>query len=110
MPDPKTENKKPGQKAPETFEDGLARLEAIVGDLESRSLSLDAAVTAFEEGMRLSDALGKKLSDAEARLETIAKGPEGRTATPMDPPRPAALEGASGSRNLGGEDPGSEDA
>lgn len=79
------------KKSPETFEEGLGRLETIVGLLESRNLSLDQAVAAFEQGMRLSEELGKKLSAAEAKLETISKTSEGRVATPMAPPKPAAM-------------------
>lgn len=76
----------------ETFEEGLSRLETIVADLEGRGLTLDAAVLAFEEGMRLSDELGRKLNEAEAKLETISKSSEGRVATPMAPPKPPAYE------------------
>jgi exodeoxyribonuclease VII small subunit len=97
LPDTKTADKKPGKKGQETFEEGLGRLEAIVGELESRSLSLDAAILAFEEGMRLSDELGKKLNAAEARLEIISKGPDGGpSAAPMEPPSPPSFDGPAG--------------
>ncbi|MDR2455678.1 MAG: exodeoxyribonuclease VII small subunit [Deltaproteobacteria bacterium] len=84
------------KKTPESFEEGLGRLEAIVSELEGRGLSLDAAIAAFEEGMRLSDALGKKLSDAEAKLEIISRTSDGKSAVPMpgfktpEPPAAAA--------------------
>jgi exodeoxyribonuclease VII small subunit len=77
-------------KKPETFEAGLRRLETLVHDLENKSMDLDEAVSAFEEGKRLGDQLTKKISEAVARLETISRNPDGRPAIHAMPhPSPA---------------------
>ncbi|MDR1086176.1 MAG: exodeoxyribonuclease VII small subunit [Deltaproteobacteria bacterium] len=61
----------------ESFEAGLERLTKLVSALESQELTLDAALSAFEEGIILSNKLTEKLNSAEARLETLTKGPDG---------------------------------
>jgi len=60
-----------------TFEDALARLEAIVYQLESGSLPLEESIKQFEEGMRLSKICGDKLSDAENKIEQLVKRNDG---------------------------------
>jgi len=53
------------------FEESLERLEALVGELESGELELEAALRAFEEGVRLSRRCNEQLSDAERRIEVL---------------------------------------
>ena len=66
------------EKAPSmSFEDALARLEAIVYQLESGSLPLEESIKKFEEGMRLSKICGDKLSDAENKIEQLVKRNDG---------------------------------
>jgi len=60
------------------FEEGLARLEELVGRLEDRSLGLDQALAAFEEGLSLSAALRKKLDEAAGRVEKLTRDLAGR--------------------------------
>jgi exodeoxyribonuclease VII small subunit len=65
-------------KSPPTFEAGITRLRALVEDLESKNLDLDESINTFEEGLKLTKSLADRLTQAEARLETLAKGEDGR--------------------------------
>lgn len=64
-----------------TFEKGLARLEELVHELESDDLNLDKSLELFEEGIKLTRMLNKKLDEAEKRLEVLSKDPEGEPVT-----------------------------
>jgi exodeoxyribonuclease VII small subunit len=63
-----------------TFEDALKRLETIVSRLESGEASLDESITLYAEGDRLRAQCEKRLSDAQARIEKITLGADGRPA------------------------------
>jgi exodeoxyribonuclease VII small subunit len=52
-----------------SFEDALARLEAIVEELEGGDLPLEDALRKFEEGMALRAVCTQKLQEAEAKVE-----------------------------------------
>lgn len=68
-----------------SFDDGLDRLEGLVQQLESGSLSLEEALTRFEEGVALSQALQKQLADAQRRVEVLKAGLGGEyRAEPLD--------------------------
>jgi exodeoxyribonuclease VII small subunit len=68
-----------------SFDDGLDRLEALVQQLESGSLSLEDALARFEEGVQLSQALQKQLSEAQRRVEVLKAGLGGEyRADPLD--------------------------
>ncbi|OQC49749.1 MAG: exodeoxyribonuclease VII small subunit [Tenericutes bacterium ADurb.Bin024] len=54
-----------------TFEQKLARLNAIVTELESGKLSLDASLKLFEEGNALSKELATELNDAKLKIEEL---------------------------------------
>jgi len=60
------------------FEDALSRLEGIVEELESGELSLEQALAAFEEGIRLSRICSKQLDEAERKIEILIKGENGQ--------------------------------
>ncbi len=60
-----------------TFEEALGRLEAVVARLEGGELSLEEALGAFEEGVRLSGLCAARLEDAERRVHLLTKGPDG---------------------------------
>lgn len=60
-----------------TFEEDMARLEAIVAKLERSELGLDESLKAFEEGMKLAESLAKALEKAEARVQQLVKGIQG---------------------------------
>lgn len=68
-----------------SFDDGLDRLEALVQQLESGNLSLEEALTRFEEGVQLSQALQKQLAEAQRRVEVLKAGLGGEyRADPLD--------------------------
>ncbi len=51
-----------------TFESALARLEAVVREIESGKAPLDKTLELFEEGKALVDYCEKALSNAEQRV------------------------------------------
>lgn len=61
------------KKSPQKFEDALRMLEAIIEKLERGDLSLDEALTAFEEGVMLVRHLGDKLTEVEKRVEILTR-------------------------------------
>ncbi len=63
-----------------SFEDALKRLEAIVQRLESGDAALDESITLYAEGDRLRAQCEARLAAAQARIETIQLGPDGRPA------------------------------
>ncbi len=70
-----------------SFEAAIERLETIVEELESGSLSLEESIARYEEGMRLSKQLTRTLDEAEKRIERLTgeagEGGEPRT-EPME--------------------------
>ena len=75
---------------PASFDDGLDRLEALVQQLESGSLSLEEALGRFEEGVQLSQVLQKHLAEAQRRVEVLKAGLGGEyRAEPLDEARDA---------------------
>ena len=59
------------------FEDCLARLEQIVGRLETGNLPLEESLKIFEEGVALARRCAKYLEDAEQRIEILTKDESG---------------------------------
>ena len=62
----------------EPFEKNLARLDAIVRELEDTDLPLDKALVLYEEGMKLSDFCHKQLEEAEGRVEILTRKAGGK--------------------------------
>jgi exodeoxyribonuclease VII small subunit len=60
------------------FEQAMARLEAIVGELEKGDLPLDESLKIFEEGIRLSKSCLKILEDAERKVEVLVQEKNGK--------------------------------
>lgn len=56
-----------------TFEDALRDLEGIVEKLETGDLSLEEALSAFEEGVTLVRYLGEKLTEVDKRVEVLTR-------------------------------------
>ena len=56
-----------------SFEDSLTRLDEIVQRLERGDLPLEAGLSAFEEGIKLSQQCQSKLDSAEKRIEELSK-------------------------------------
>jgi len=59
-----------------TFEDALARLEALVSEMEGGQVSLDESMKKFAEGMKLADFCGRKLNETEKKIEILLKKSE----------------------------------
>lgn len=54
-----------------TFEEGIARLEEIVGLLEQGEAPLDQSMKLFEEGIKLSSVCETKLKKAEQAIQEL---------------------------------------
>lgn len=87
---------RPGEPEP-SFEQAIERLETIVEELESGSLSLDDSLARYEEGVRLSRHLTRTLDEAEKRIERLVENQDGSTATrPLEREPKPVDEGAGG--------------
>lgn len=64
-------------KAP-TFEQGLEQLEGIAAQMERSELPLDELIRLYEEGMKLSRELTKKLDEVEGRMQEVHADAEGK--------------------------------
>ena len=60
-----------------TFEEAVKKLEENVLSLEKGDLGLDESITLYEEGIKYSDYLIKKLDSAEKRVEELSAKNEG---------------------------------
>jgi exodeoxyribonuclease VII small subunit len=70
----------------ETYDALVARLERVVGELESGQLTLEQSIERFAEGIRLAKDASKKLDEAERRVELLVRGAGGEDETvPLDP-------------------------
>lgn len=68
-----------------SFESALAELEAIVKGLETGKTDLEGSIGAYERGIALKKHCEKKLQEAQAKIEKITVGADGRPATiPFD--------------------------
>lgn len=63
------------------FEDSLARLEQIVGQLEAGNLPLEESLKVFEEGIALARHCARYLEEAEKRIEILTKDDHGALGT-----------------------------
>lgn len=61
----------------QTFDEALARLEAVVRKLEDGQLPLEEALALFEEGISLSRVCHQRLADAEQRISILTTGENG---------------------------------
>lgn len=67
----------PNDPAALSFEEALARLEAIVHQLERGDVPLERSIDLYAEGDRLRVQCQKRLDAAQARIEQIVSGPGG---------------------------------
>ncbi len=67
----------PSDIAQLSFEDALAELEKIVGDLERGKVKLDDAIAAYTRGAQLKAHCERKLADAKMKVEKIVMRPDG---------------------------------
>jgi len=63
-----------------TFEEALAALEGIVQQLERGDVPLDQSISLYERGEQLRSACQQRLDAAQARIERIVTGADGRAA------------------------------
>ncbi len=78
----RTSTRKPPEATAEalTFEEAFAQLQTVIGQLEGGELPLDAAVVAFEQGMRLAQHCNTLLDGAELRVQALEPQPDGSLA------------------------------
>lgn len=69
-----------------SFEQALAALEDIVQQLERGDVPLDKSIELYERGEKLRSACQKRLDTAQARIEKIVAGADGKPAgtSPLD--------------------------
>ena len=76
-----------------TFEDAYTRLESILTELGSEQVSLDDALTLYEEADKLIGSCQTRLTEAEQKIEILLKNRDGTvTAEPFSPPQQSALQ------------------
>ena len=63
--------------AKKTFEENMARLEALVAQLERGDAPLSESLALFEEGAKLVSQCRKELDAAEQNVVKLAKGADG---------------------------------
>ena len=63
-----------------SFEDALRALEGIVRRLESGEVPLDESIALYEQGEKLRTHCQARLDAAQARIEKIVAGPDGKPA------------------------------
>ncbi|MCA1771737.1 MAG: exodeoxyribonuclease VII small subunit [Halomonas sp.] len=74
-------------KPPQDFAATVEELETLVERLESGELSLEDALTAFEQGVRLTRDAQQRLDSAELKVRALSEDSEGRlNVTPFDGP------------------------
>jgi exodeoxyribonuclease VII small subunit len=70
----------------EAYDAVVARLERVVGELESGGLSLEASIEKFAEGVKLAHEATRKLDEAERRIELLVRNADGsQDEVPFDP-------------------------
>lgn len=69
---------RPKSPPPETFEQAIQRLDALVAKLEEDQLPLEEMLAAYEEGVSLARLCGEKLEAAEQKVRLIMKQNGGR--------------------------------
>ncbi len=75
-----------GGQAVESYDAVVARLERVVGELESGQLDLETSIEKFAEGVRLAQDATRKLDEAERRIEMLVRNADGsEEEVPMEP-------------------------
>ncbi len=68
------------------FEQSLESLEALVEQMETGDLSLEASLSAYERGVGLYRQCQQALQQAELRVRLLSDPAQPETAVPFDPP------------------------
>ncbi len=74
------EKKQPQEAAPEPYDQIVERLEKLVGELEEGKLPLEKSLETFAEGVKLAREAGRKLDEAERRVELLLRAEDGSVA------------------------------
>ena len=69
--------KKKSDEQQSSFEEMLARLEEIAGELESGDLPLEKAIERYEEGVKCYRECHRILTSAEKKVEILTKNADG---------------------------------
>lgn len=64
-----------GIKTMKSFEERLARLEEIVASVKDNTLSIENAISIFEEGMKISKTLEKDIEKMEGKVSILLNQP-----------------------------------
>ncbi|MGL1931571.1 MAG: exodeoxyribonuclease VII small subunit [Desulfotalea sp.] len=67
-----------------TFETSLSKLEKLTNELESGSLSLEASLKKFDEGIQLATFCDEQLNEAKAKVEILLEKDGKLTAEPFN--------------------------
>jgi exodeoxyribonuclease VII small subunit len=71
----------PRDLATMSFEEALDELQALVRALEKGDSKLDEAIQQYERGAALKQHCEAKLREAQAKIDKIVQGPNGRIST-----------------------------
>lgn len=71
MAETKTKKEAQTQENEESFEKSLEALEALVQSLEQGELSLEEAMSAYEQGVKLTTRLNHRLKAAKLKVEEL---------------------------------------
>lgn len=83
--DPTPNRTMPAAEIDMPLEAALARLEAIVRELEAGNIDLDRSLVLFEEGVGLSRLASKRLTEAEVKIAKLVRSLDGGfTTEPFD--------------------------
>jgi exodeoxyribonuclease VII small subunit len=70
----------------ESYDAIVARLERVVGELETGQLSLEQSIERFAQGVKLARDASRKLDEAERRVEVLVRSADGdEEAVPFEP-------------------------
>ncbi len=76
------------QPPPKSFEEALAELEQILGDIEGGKVGFEQSLERYERGQFLIEHCRGVLDSAEKQIEQISKAPDGGLQkAPLDSPR-----------------------
>ena len=86
MSEPASERPAGAPETAEAYDALVARLERVVGELESGQLSLEGSIEKFAEGVKLAHEATRKLDEAERRIELLIRNADGaEEEVPFDP-------------------------
>lgn len=85
-----------------SFEENLSRLEELTNDIRKPDISIEEALSHFEEGIKLAKTLEKDISKIEGRIQILMNQPAGAKDSPSRAEVPPELDLFSGADALTG--------